>query len=326
MKKVRDLLKSYKNVSLVFLLVMTLAVNAQNEISFEDILEGQNINFTKSIITTLTSPQFEGRDIERETISRTMIYLESIFRSYNIKTYFDNYRVAYNIDGNKIGYNIVGLYRGNLRKKSAILITANYDNLGLAKNRTTSDSFFKGANDNATGVSTVLQLALFFNKIKPRENIIFAFTSGKHKNMIGSGFLADTLLKYEYLDVKYVINLDMLGRPFETGRNNLLSIQDTTNSLVYQLNSYVHPEFINIAEGDIFKESSESTPFYNVLKVPSITLTSFNFENDKYYLTVKDDIDNLYIEYLHRTTARLTLALFSLITDNRIVSFGEKVK
>ena len=326
MKKVRDLLKSYKNVSLVFLLVMTLAVNAQNEISFEDILEGQNINFTKSIITTLTSPQFEGRDIERETISRTMIYLESIFRSYNIKTYFDNYRVAYNIDGNKIGYNIVGVYRGNLRKKSAILITANYDNLGLAKNRTTSDSFFKGANDNATGVSTVLQLALFFNKIKPRENIIFAFTSGKHKNMIGAGFLADTLLKYEYLDVKYVINLDMLGRPFETGRNNLLSIQDTTNSLVYQLNSYIHPEFINIAEGDIFKESSESTPFYNVLKVPSITLTSFNFENDKYYLTVKDDINNLYLEYLHRTTARLTLALFSLIIDNRLVTFGEKVK
>ena len=326
MKKVRDLLKSYKNVSLVFLLVMTLAVNAQNEISFEDILEGQNINFTKSIITTLTSPQFEGRDIERETISRTMIYLESIFRSYNIKTYFDNYRVAYNIDGNKIGYNIVGLYRGNLRKKSAILITANYDNLGLAKNRITSDSFFKGANDNATGVSAVLQLALFFNKIKPRENIIFAFTSGKHKNMIGAGFLADTLSKYDYLDVKYVINLDMLGRPFETGRNNLLSIQDTTNSLVYQLNSYVHPEFINIAEGDIFKESSESTPFYNVLKVPSITLTSFNFENDKYYLTVKDDIDNLYLEYLHRTTARLTLALFSLIIDNRLVTFGEKVK
>ena len=326
MKKVRDLLKSYKNVSLVFLLVMTLAVNAQNEISFEDILEGQNINFTKSIITTLTSPQFEGRDIERETISRTMIYLESIFRSYNIKTYFDNYRVAYNIDGNKIGYNIVGLYRGNLRKKSAILITANYDNLGLAKNRITSDSFFKGANDNATGVSAVLQLALFFNKIKPRENIIFAFTSGKHKNMIGAGFLADTLLKYDYLDVKYVINLDMLGRPFETGRNNLLSIQDTTNSLVYQLNSYIHPEFINIAEGDIFKESSESTPFYNVLKVPSITLTSFNFENDKYYLTVKDDINNLYLEYLHRTTARLTLALFSLIIDNRLVTFGEKVK
>ena len=305
---------------------MTLAVNAQNEISFEDILEGQNINFTKSIITTLTSPHFEGRDIERETISRTMIYLESIFRSYNIKTYFDNYRVAYNIDGNKIGYNIVGLYRGNLRKKSAILITANYDNLGLAKNRTTSDSFFKGANDNATGVSAVLQLALFFNKIKPRENIIFAFTSGKHKNMIGAGFLADTLLKYDYLDVKYVINLDMLGRPFETGRNNLLSIHDTTNSLVYQLNSYVHPEFINIAEGDIFKESSESTPFYNVLKVPSITLTSFNFENDKYYLTVKDDINNLYLEYLHRTTARLTLALFSLIIDNRLVTFGEKVK
>jgi Zn-dependent M28 family amino/carboxypeptidase len=300
--------------------------HAQYEITFEDILEGQNINFTKSIITTLTSPQFEGRDIERETISRSMIYIESILRAYNIKTYFDNYRVGYKIDGKQTGYNIVGVYRGNLRKRSAILITANYDNLGLAKNRSTADSFFKGANDNATGVSAVLQLALFFNKIKPRENIIFAFTSGKHKNMIGAGFLADTLSKYDYLDVKYVINLDMLGRPFETGRNNLLCIQDTASSLVSQLNSYIHPEFINIGEGEIFKESSESTPFYNVLKVPSVTLTSFNFENDKYYLTVKDDIDNLYLEYLHRTTARLTLALFSLIMDNRIVSFGEEIK
>lgn len=297
--------------------------NAQDAITFEDILESQNINFTKSIITTLTSPQFEGRDIESETISRTMIYLESILRAYNFKTYFDNYRIGYKIDENQTGYNIVGVYRGNLRNRSAILITANYDNLGLAKNRSTADSFFKGANDNASGVSAVLQLALFFNKIKPRENIIFAFTSGKHKNMIGAGFLADTLSKYDYLDVKYVINLDMLGRPFETGRNNLLSIQDTNNTLVSQLNSYIHPEFINIAEGDIFKESSESTPFYNVLKVPCITLTSFNFENDKYYLTVKDEIDNLYIDYLHRTTARITLALFSIISDHRKVKFGE---
>ena len=58
--------------------------------------------------------------------------------------------------------------------------------------------------------------------------------------------------------------------------------------------------------------------------MPSVTLTSFNFENDKYYLTVKDDIENLYVDYLHRTTARLTLALYSLITDARIVKLGQE--
>lgn len=313
----------HKKTLLFLLLIIGNSYFAQN-IGFEDILEGQNINFTKSILTTLTSPQFEGRDIERESISRSIVYLESMLRAYNIKTYFDNYRIPYKIDANKTGYNIVGLYRGNLRKRSAILITANYDNLGMAKNRTTKDSFFKGGNDNATGVSAVFQLALFFNKIKPRENVIFAFTSGKHKNMIGAGFLADTLMKYDYLDIKYVINLEMLGRPFLEGRQNLLCVQDTANTLMNQLNSYIHPEFIQLARGDAFHESFEHEPFYNVLKVPSITLTSFDFENDKYYLTVKDDIDNLYLDYLHRTTARITLALFSLITDNRIVSFGEE--
>ena len=116
----------------------------------------------------------------------------------------------------------------------------------------------------------------------------------------------------------------MLGRPFETGRNNLLCIQDTSNTISSRLNSYINPEFITIAHGDAFTESTECTPFYNILKVPSVTLTSFNFENDKYYLTVKDDMDNLYLDYLHRTTARLTLALYSLITENRVVKFGEE--
>ncbi|MFN9320520.1 MAG: hypothetical protein ACK58Q_08035 [Chitinophagales bacterium] len=132
-----------KIIPMVILLIISKNYYSQN-INFDDILEGQNVNFTKSIISTLTSPQFEGRDIERETISRSIVYLESMMRAYNIKTYFDNYRIPFKIDANQTGYNIVGLYRGNLRKRSAILITANYDNLGMAKNRTTKDSFFKG--------------------------------------------------------------------------------------------------------------------------------------------------------------------------------------
>lgn len=312
------------HLKIVFFGLFLIASNIfySQQITFEDILEGQNINFTKSIISTLTSPQFEGRDIESPSIQRTITYLESLLRAYNIKAYFDNYKVPYKIDDSKIGYNLVGVYRGNLRKKSAILITANYDNLGLAKNRSTKDSFFKGANDNATGVSAVFQIALFIHKIKPRENIIFAFTSGKHKSMLGAGFLADTLANYDYLDIKYVINLDMLGRPFLEGRHNLLCIQDTPTTLVSHLNNYIHPEFIQLAQGETQNESAECTPFYNILKVPSVTLTSFNFENDKYYLTVKDDIDNLYLDYLHRTTARITLALYSLIQDNKTIQFG----
>lgn len=324
MRLVKSVYKINKPISLALLLMICLLCRAQNGVDFKDILEIQNINLTKSIITTLTCPEFEGRDIERESISRSMVYIESLLRAYNIKPYFESYRIPYKINNKRTGYNIVALYRGNLRKKSAILITANYDNLGLTKNRTTADSFLKGANDNATGVSAVLQLALFFNKIKPRENIIFAFTSGKHKNMMGAGFLADTFTKFDYLDIKYVINLDMLGRPFETGRNNLLCIQDTANTISSRLNSYINPEFITIAQGEAFTESAECTPFYNILKVPSVTLTSFNFENDKYYLTVKDDMDNLYVDYLHRTTARLTLALYSLITDARIVKLGQE--
>lgn len=296
------------------------------EVSYEDVIEGQSIHLTKSIIATLTSSQFEGRNINQPQIQRSILYLESLFRAFNIKTYFDSYRVSYKIKDSTYGFNLVGLYRGNLRKKSAILITANYDNLGLTKDRKNADTIYKGANDNATGVSAVIQLALFFNKIKPRENIIFALTSGKHQNMIGAGFLADTIQKYGLLEVKYVINLEMLGRPMPDMKNNLIGIQDSSHNIISLLNESIGTDFIANATGDEFKEGSEHTPFYNVLKVPTVTLTSFNFNNDKNYLSPKDDINNIDIDYLHRTTARITLGLHSLISQNKIISFELRKK
>lgn len=309
-------------IFLLTILIFTSELRSQ-DISFEDILEGQNINFTKSIISTLSSPEFEGRDFTKPSIHRSILFIESLLRAYNIKTYFDAYKVSYKIKDSLYGYNIVGLYRGNLRTKTAILLTANYDNLGLVKDRTKKDTVLKGANDNASGVSALFQLALFFNKIKPRENIIFAFTSGKHQNMLGAGFLADTLKKHEYLDIKYVINFEMLGRPMSETQHNLLCIQDTTSNIVELFNSHIRPDFMGKAEGDEFKDGSEHSPFYNILQVPCATVTSFNFNNDKHYLSTYDDIDNLYIDYLHRTTARVTLALYNIINRKQQVSFNK---
>jgi hypothetical protein len=116
--------------------MICLLCRAQNEVNFKDILEIQNINLTKSIITTLTSPEFEGRDIERESISRSMAYIESLLRAYNIKPCFESYRIPYKIDNKRIGYNIVALYNGGPANNSHDLVATSMtiaDKYGIIK-------------------------------------------------------------------------------------------------------------------------------------------------------------------------------------------------
>lgn len=304
---------------LIFLFIYK--IDFAQDFTLEDVREFQNIEFTRSILKTLTSPYFEGRDSKRKTIYRTHFYLESILRTHNVKAYFEEYKSKYNLRDTNKGYNLVGLYRGNYRKKSAILIMANYDNLGIIYEKNTYDSMYNGANDNATGVAALLQMAMFFNRVKPKENIVFALTSGKQPSMVGAGFLADEIQKYNFLKISYVINLEMLGRPMTNSDNNIISIQDTTNSLVELMNEYVGEDFVARDTSSENTNRSEHTPMHNVLKVPTATLTSFNFTNDENYMTPYDDMNNVDVEYLHRTINRITFAIYKIIADNRKITY-----
>lgn len=309
--------------TLILFLSLGLKISAQQIMTIDDIKEFQQIGFTKSIIENLTSPYFEGRDVLSANIYRTQRYIENILKTYNIKTYFDNYKVNYKIDSVTYGQNIVAVYRGSERKKGAILITANYDNLGINNSFSNEYEAYPGANDNASGVSALIQIALFIEKNKPKENIIFAFTSGKKMGMIGAGFLADTLVKKNDLVVNYAINIEQIGRPMDNSCNNLISIQDTTNNVVNLFNEFVGEDFIARDNSPENTFRSEHTPIFNVLKVPTTTLTSFNFANDENYMTPLDNVENVNINYIHRTTARISFAIWKIITEERKVNFKE---
>ena len=62
--------------------------------------------------------------------------------------------------------NVIGYLNGN--RKKTIIISAHYDHLGMM-----GDVKFPGANDNASGVSLLLNLANYYSKIPPKYNIVF---------------------------------------------------------------------------------------------------------------------------------------------------------
>lgn len=72
-----------------------------------------------------------------------------------------------------------------------VLLTAHYDHVGVSK-RGEGDRINNGANDDASGVATVLSLAEAFSKLpqRPKRTIVFMTYFGEEKGLFGSRYYA----------------------------------------------------------------------------------------------------------------------------------------
>lgn len=112
--------------------------------------------------------------------------------------------------------NIFGVIEGR-NPDEIVIIGAHYDHLGhdvlLA-----GDQIYNGADDNASGVSAVLQIARAFLATgrQPERTVIFAFWDGEEKGLLGSRAFTATFPRVG--DVKAYLNFDMIGRNTDESR------------------------------------------------------------------------------------------------------------
>lgn len=110
--------------------------------------------------------------------------------------------------------NVIGLLRGSDDDlaEEAIIISAHLDHIGIKA--TGTDRINNGADDNATGVTTVLALADAFAALKsrPKRSILFVTFWGEEKGLLGSReFVRKPLWPLEKIVAN--INIEMVGRP-----------------------------------------------------------------------------------------------------------------
>lgn len=106
--------------------------------------------------------------------------------------------------------NILGVIEGRSTDEY-VIIGAHYDHLGYDP-MIEGDRIYNGADDNASGVSAVLQIAEAFTAAgrQPERTVIFAFWDGEEKGLLGSEYFT---LAFKDMDkVKAYINFDMIGR------------------------------------------------------------------------------------------------------------------
>ena len=99
-----------------------------------------------------------------------------------------------------------------------IVIGAHYDHLGLGHDRNSLEAnsagkIHNGADDNASGVSGVLELARYFakNDVKEQHNFLFLCFSGEELGLMGSKKFTETP-GIDLAKVNFMINMDMIGR------------------------------------------------------------------------------------------------------------------
>jgi aminopeptidase YwaD len=114
--------------------------------------------------------------------------------------------------------NVCAIVKGTQKPDSVILITAHYDHLGgMGK-----DTYFPGANDNASGVSLLLNLARYYAANPQPYSIGFILFAGEEAGLIGSDYYTKNPL-LPLKSIRFLINTDLAG----TGEEGITIVNAT---------------------------------------------------------------------------------------------------
>ena len=114
--------------------------------------------------------------------------------------------------------NLCGYIKGKQQPDSFIVFTAHYDHLGAMGKQ----AFFPGANDNASGVSVLLNLMKYYKKNPSKYSVAFIFFSGEEAGLLGSKYYSEHPL-FPLSSIKFLTNMDLLG----TGDDGIMVVNAT---------------------------------------------------------------------------------------------------
>jgi Zn-dependent M28 family amino/carboxypeptidase len=262
----------------------------------------QNLNYkvaeknVAETLKTLSSDDFEGREPGSAGIEKAAVFLEQFLKQNNIKPYFSSYRDALsNFD--KPTYNIVGFIEGNdpVLKNEFIVLGGHYDHIGFSDEAVNGDKINNGANDDASGVTAVSEIAKYFSQTKSnKRSLLVVFFSGEEKGLLGSKHLAKKL-KSKGFNLYMMLNFEMIGVPMKRDFPIYITGFDKSN-MALKINEYAGKNIIGYLpkekEYQLFSRS-DNFSFFNEFKVPSQTVCTFDFENFKFYHHVYDDFSNM---------------------------------
>lgn len=254
-------------------------------------------------IMVLASDSLQGRGTGSDGERMAASYIESQFKSLGLKQQGDrkSYRQMFEFNSGVHGTGEAGKANNVIAfldngAVNTIIIGAHYDHLGLGNQGSSLDAnpqgkIHNGADDNASGVSGILELARYFttNKSKEKNNFLFMCFSGEELGLYGSKYFTEHPT-IDLSKVNYMINLDMVGR---LDAKNGISVSGSGTSPLWEtlLNKLSTPELM-IKTDSSGTGPSDHTSFY----LKNIPVLHFFTGSHSDYHKPSDDVEKINAE------------------------------
>lgn len=209
--------------------------------------------------------------------------------------------------------NVVGILPGKSRKNEYVIFSGHYDHIGIGK-AVNGDSIYNGANDDAAGITAVIQLARHFASLKNNERtLVFAAFTGEESGGFGSRYFSG---RFDPAKVMAMFNIEMIGTESKWGKNSayITGYEKTDMGEIMQkdlagsgFTFYPDP----YTEEELFYRSDNAT--LARLGVPAHTISTAKMDSEPHYHKVSDHVETLDLENMAKIIQSIAISSESII-------------
>ncbi|MBB6459991.1 M28 family metallopeptidase [Flammeovirga kamogawensis] len=213
--------------------------------------------------------------------------------------------------------------------EQTVMISAHHDHLGILK-PIQGDSIANGADDNASGVSAVIQIASYFAKRKNinKRTLLFTTFTAEELGLVGSTYMASKMTEEELKNIVAMINIEMIGKPSVKGKRKAYLTGYNKSSLgkIMADNVFANKKLRFKFFADPYDDlnlfmRSDNAPFA-ANGVPAHTVSSTDIDFDSFYHTVNDEPSTINYNNVVEVTKGIIVGIEPIVkgrqTPNRI--------
>lgn len=292
-----------------------------------------NISFEK-VIRNLASEEFEGRLPNTKGDSLTCDLIKEAFEYLNLQPINNSYfqEVSFN-NRNWIGKNsnnqkntlysrnVIGIIPGydKDKKREYVVIGAHHDHLGyggrMSGSRVEQEAIHYGADDNASGIGLVIDLAKKFSKSPTKRTLVFIGFAGEEKGLVGSkAFVENPLIELDKINAMF--NFDMVGNL----KNNSITAGGSKTSPKNEELILKHSKNHNLKSS--LSPSGHGPSDHSSFYMKNIPVFYFTTGADETYHTPLDNIENINFEGISKLS-NFAYDLIRDVADNEKLIFQE---
>ncbi|MCD4772181.1 MAG: M20/M25/M40 family metallo-hydrolase, partial [Bacteroidales bacterium] len=178
-----------------------------------------------STIKYLASEELKGRGLGTPEIDQAAEYIAQQFEAAGLKpikgTYYQKFTHKFDKKGELDLTNVIGVIPGTdpKLKDDVVVVSAHYDHLGFGwpdVRKGNEGKIHYGADDNASGVATIIELAHSMAKtVKPKRTIVFLACTAEEAGLIGSRYFVAHAKDYFSGEIFANVNIDTDGSLFD---------------------------------------------------------------------------------------------------------------